>query len=396
MRKNISSIIGGVFLVVVLFMTSCTKMDHYYKDYVVERTYIGKPDSIWVQPGNQRVQIGILTPKDPAATKLVVRYGGDSSVMNIDRTIDVNTMLIENLDERDYLFNAYTVDDSGNRSLMMELNTPVFGSSFASTLRERTFSHSVRFGDSLAVVWNSAALFPENFIGTELGFTDRSGESHIVFVSKDDNVSILHNPDINLPVTIQSLYSPHENAFENFYTTAEELDVVASRRTSLTFSSTTYTDAMYIDFKYVQMYLEANVPTPVGADIDMCYALGAGSRGNLFSMDGTGFSAFASNWQAAINAWDVRNYARLKLDRTAAAKDLYEALDENNRQQMIDAYEGSAGAASTRLSSLAVGDIIFLHSADREIYVAMKVVGTPPAVSGALGDFTIEFKVSRP
>ena len=63
---------------------------------------------------------------------------------------------------------------------------------------------------------------------------------------------------------------------------------------------------------------------------------------------------------------------------------------------MIDAYEGSAGAASTRLSSLAVGDIIFLNSADREIYVAMKVVGTPPPVSGALGDFTIEFKVSRP
>lgn len=377
-------------------MTSCTKMDHYYKDYVIERTYIGKPDSIWVQPGNQRVQVGILTPKDPAATQLVVRWGADSAVMNIDRSKDENSILIENLDERDYLFNAYTVDESGNRSLIMELNAPVFGSNFASTLRERTFSHSVRFGDSLAVVWNSAALFPENFVGNELAFTDKSGNTKTVFVAKDDNVTILHSPDVALPVTIQSVYSPHENAFENFYTTAEELDVVASRRTSLTFSSTTYTDAMYIDFKYVQMYLEANVPTPVGADIDMAYALGAGSRGNLFTMDGTGFSAFSSNWQAAINAWDVRNYARMKLDRTETANDLYEALDENNRQQMIDAYDNAAGAASTRLSSLAVGDIIFLNSADRGIYVAMKVVGTPPAVSGALGDFTIEFKVSRP
>lgn len=155
-------------------------------------------------------------------------------------------------------------------------------------------------------------------------------------------------------------------------------------------------DAPTFGVLYVQTFLEANVPTPVGADIDMCYALGAGSRGNMFAMDGTGFSAFASAWQAAINAWDVRNVARLKLNRGEDALTLYEGLDENNRTQMIAAYENSSATASTRLSSLMVDDIILLHSSDRGLYVAMKVLATPPAVSGAPGNFTVEIKVSRP
>jgi|GEM_PF-3007680 len=396
MRKNIVSIISGIFCVWAIFLTSCTKMDHYYKDYVIERTYVGKPDSIWVQPGDQRVRIGILTPKDAEAKDLVISWGTDSMVVPIDHNVERQFILVEDLEERDYVFNAYTIDRKGNRSLPIELSTTVYGDAFRNTMRERNLSYSVVFPDSIAIIWTEATLLPEALLGNEIEFTDNAGVKQNIFVPRTQMITMLHDADPDKAITLKSAYRPHANAFEYFYTETIDLDLVATKRNSLTFSSASYTDAVYVDFKLVRGFLEVNVPTPLGADIDMCYALGAGSRGNLFTIDGTGFSAFAAAWQNAINAWPVRNVAKLKLDRTAGAVALYDGLDEMDREQMATAYNNSTGTPSNRLSSLAVNDIIFLHSEDRDLYVAIKVTGTPPNVSGALGDFTIEFKVSRP
>lgn len=396
MIKKVTSIIVSAFLVGVLFLTSCTKQDHFYKDYLIERTYIGMPDSIWIKPGDQRVLIEWYTPKDGQAKDMVIRNGSDSIVVEIDHTVDKQSVIIDNLEERDYVFNAYTSDRLTNRSLLMELSTQVYGDNYREAMTDRNLSHSVVFPtDSLALVWNNLGR-PETLYGAEVEFTDNSGTKQQVFSSAPDNVIMLYDVDKDNPITFRSVYRPHENAFDNFYRDEIVVDLVTTKLNTLTFSSTGYLDGYYVDFNLIRRFLIDNIPRPIGENIDMAYALGAGSRGNLFTMDGTGFSAFASTWQDRISNWDVRNYARMKLDRTADAKDLYEALDENNREQMIAAYDNSAGAASTRLSSLAVDDIIFLHSADRGIYVAMKVVGTPPPVSGALGDFTIEFKVSRP
>src|SRR5690606_30774861 len=134
---------------------SCTKMDHFYKDHVISRTFIGKPDSIWVQAGDQRVQVSWLTPKDPAAKDIVVYWNNksDSARAAIDHDTDTGSLIIDNLQETDYTFNAYTVDGKGNRSLIMELSTKVYGEVFQSTLRERALSHTVVFKDSTVVIW---------------------------------------------------------------------------------------------------------------------------------------------------------------------------------------------------------------------------------------------------
>lgn len=397
MRKNITSIIGGVFCAGILLLTSCTKMDHFYKDYVVERTYIGKPDSIWVKPGENRVQVGILTPKDPAAQDLVVKWNGnaDSVILPIDHSKATNSIILQNLEERDYVFNAYTRDALGNRSLIMELSSSVYGGTFRNTMREWNYSHSVVFSDSVVIVWAATNLLPETLLGNEFEYTDDKGVQQTVFVDRSEMTTILYDADPNEEVKVRSVYMPHANAFENFYTETNALDFATSKLNTLTFSSTTYTDAAYVDFNLLRIFPESGA-TLNSSVIDMAYALGAGSRGNLFTIDGTGFSAFAANWQALIASWPVRNVARMKLERGADALALYDSLDETNREDMVATFTNSTATASTRLSSLAVDDIILLHSSDRGLYVAIKVVGTPPNVSGALGDFVIEFKVSRP
>lgn len=404
MRKTIIPMIGGIMCVVGLFFTSCTKMDHFYEDFIVERTYIGKPDSIWIQPGDQRVLIGWLRPKDAEAKDLIIRYGTDSLVVAIDRGLERQSVIIENLEERDYVFTAFTDDRLGNRSVPMELSTLVYGDLYRSTFIERGFSHSVVFpGDSVAIVFSGLGQ-SETLYGSEIEFTDLNGVKQLVIARSTSSIGMIRNVDLEEPITMRTVFRPHPNAFEDFYLAASNVDVVATKRNTITFRSSEWANAEYVDFKFVRVFLSAGVPRPIGSDIDMAYTIGAGSRANLFAINSPNFSAFADNWQALINSWTVKNTGIFKkLVRGQAANDLYDSLDETNRSQMVAAFENSAVTGATRLSGLPpatgaldVNDIVLFHSLDRDIYVAMKVIARPPAVSGVYGEFGVEFKISRP
>ncbi|GGH08980.1 hypothetical protein GCM10011418_06730 [Sphingobacterium alkalisoli] len=370
-------------------------MDHFYEDYIIERTYIGKPDSIWVQPGDQRVQIGMLTPKDAEARDLIIRWNStDSMVFPIDHDVESQSVIIDNLEERDYVFNAYTIDRKGHRSLPMELSTTVAGPAYRTTITHRELDYSIIFRDSVALVWK--AMSSETLFGVEIDFTDKAGVQQKTLVSSSTFASVVRDADPNESISVRTVFRAHPNAFEYFYTDPVEVDLVATKRNTLTLVSSAYTNAEYIDFHWVRVFLEADVPRPTGTDIDMCYTLGSGSRSNLFTMDGTGFGVFASAWQSAISFWPVRNVARLKLNRGTAAVELYNELDEMDRTQMVAAYENSAATGLNRVSGLLVDDVILLHSSDRDLYVAIKVVSVPPATAGVYGTLGIEFKISRP
>ncbi|TJZ62003.1 hypothetical protein FAZ15_05685 [Sphingobacterium olei] len=405
MRKNSISLIAGIFCAGVLFLISCTKQDHFYKDFVVDRNYIGKPDSIWVQPGEYRALVGWVTPTDSEAKDIIIRWSQtDSVVKAIDHNVAEQSVIIDNLEERDYIFNAYTTDRKGNRSLLMELSIPVYGDVYRATLKERELSHSVFFpSDSIALVWNGKGLL-ETLYGSEIEYTDHAGVKQKVVSESTSTIGALHGVDPDEPITIRTTYRPHPNALDYFYLEPEVVDLNAIKRTSLTFSSVSYTDAIYVDFKYARGFLIGDVPRRVGKDIDMAYALGAGSRGNLFTIDGDGFAVFASAWQSQIAQWPIRNVGKFKrLPSNAESVALYESLDEMDREQMAAAYNNSTVAESNRLfgtiaanTILKPNDVALLWSADRDLYIAIKVTGTPPPVSGALGDFSIEFKVSKP
>lgn len=393
MKEKIISIIVGIACVSALFLTSCTKQDHYFKDYIIERTYVGMPDSIWIEPGDGRALIGWRVPKDGQAKDMIIRWSSnDSIVVAIDHNANKQDVIIDGLDERDYVFTAYTTDRLENYSLRMELSAPIFGENYRRSIRERVLSHSVVFpADSIALVWNNLGQ-QETLFGVEIEFTDKEGSRQNAFSSASEELKILNNVDTDQKISFTTVYRPHENAFDNFYMDPVMIDLLETKRNTMTFSSDGYLDAVYVDFNLLRTFLIDKIPRPVGEVIDMCYALGAGSRGNLFAISGTGFSAFASIWQDQITNWSVRNYAGMKMSTVS----VYESLDERDRSQMISAYEDANADIKDRLFSLAVNDVVLLHSADREIYVAMKVLGTPPPVNGALGDFVIEFKISRP
>lgn len=369
-------------------------MDHFYKDYIVERDYIGKPDSSWVQPGDKRVQVGFITPKDTRAKNVVVKWGdGDSVVFPIDYKVDRQTYIINNLNEQSYVFNLFTKSEDGLLSLPTELSTTVYGDNFRLSMKDRELSHTVVFPDSVAIIWKPLSV--DYLFGSEVEYQDKAGAIKKVMVRPNTNISILKDVDTSKDMIVKTAFLPNEKAFEYFYTPSLAVNTVNSQRRSLKLVSTAYTDAEFIDFKYVRVFLESAIPGPFGKDIDLCYTLGGSSRSNLITIDGTGFSAFATAWQSNIGVWGVRNVGRLKVLKGAAAVSMYNNLDETNRSQMAAAYTNGIATEANRVFPLAVDDIVLLNSSDRKIYVAMRVTATPSSTAGVYGTLSFDFKVSR-
>lgn len=371
-------------------------MDHYYKDYIIERVYVGKPDSIWLQPGDKKVRFGIRTPKDAEAKELIVKWnnGSDSTSFNIDHSVAQQYFILNNIGEGSHVFTTFTSNKNGLRSVPMELSTTVYGDLYRANLNPRELSHTVRYKDSLAFIWKK--MISEQVVGMEIQYTSKGGVPSKILTKYENMEDVIKDIDLNKSITYRTAYSPTANSFEYFYTADNILDIESTHRNMLTLVSSAYTNAEFIDLKYMNVYLESEVADQLKKTIDISYTLGAGSRSNFFTMDGTGFSAFAAAWQSNIDLWPTRNVARIKLDRSTGAMSKYSNLDEFNRNEFEEAYNSSTASPVNRVQSLLVNDILYVYSSTRNIYAAIKVLAVPSPVSGVYGTITLEFKVSRP
>ena len=383
-----------VGLFVSSILASCTKMDHHYKDYVISKTYTGKPDSIWIQPGNERVQISWLIPDDPAAKDVVVYWnnGTDSVKVPLDRTVDTGRLVIDNLDEAEFTFNAYIKDAVGNRSVVMELNTPVYGEIFQSTVRDRAASHTAIFSDSTVIVWNS--LQGDTFYGNEIEYTDLTGNLQTIFIPAMETTTTIEDIDNSKTILTKTIYLPEPNALDRFYGEDITVDVAESEKHTLHFTGALWDNAEYVDFNLVRIFNQDDIPEPKADIIDMTHVVGSGSKHNLFTMDSENFGVFTPDFQSLIDQWPINNPGTLTyLGNDAAAQAAYDNLDEKDRDQMIAAFEAAKTAHGTtdRLTLLEEGDILFLHSVDRNLYVAMKVTFVEPDT-----EMDVELKISRP
>ncbi|MCL3779546.1 carbohydrate-binding protein [Prolixibacteraceae bacterium JC049] len=97
-----------------LFVWACDDMHDNYKDYVKERIYPGKVDSIRVYVGYQKAYFGWETPTDAKSKKIVVKYGKDSIVT----ASNIDTLIIPNLTSGSgYEFEIFSVDEFWNSSV---------------------------------------------------------------------------------------------------------------------------------------------------------------------------------------------------------------------------------------------------------------------------------------
>ncbi|MBD1420712.1 DUF4998 domain-containing protein [Sphingobacterium chuzhouense] len=221
--------IGFACLFLSILIQACSKMDDTYKQFLEGgmKVYIGMVDSVFVYPGNHRIQLGWLPPSDPKATFTRVYWNNrtDSIDVPITRTENRDTIkvMLDDFAEETYVFEVFTFDNEGHQSLKKEVVSRVYGDRYNSTLLSRPIdSYEIGNGDTLRINWG--ALPDVSVHGSEFIYEDENGDTQTLFVSKNDNVTYIENFSAQT-IKHRTSYLPTSLAIDTFYTEYESLRI---------------------------------------------------------------------------------------------------------------------------------------------------------------------------
>lgn len=212
------------FLFFALILFACKGMDEPYKDFLKdgERIYVGMPDSIKVKPGNNRLELEWLVPADPNISKAVVYWHNRASKVEvpIETGADSIKVLINDLQEGEYLFELVHYDPIGNRSMSVDTNAMVYGMQYSRGLGNRMIESITQHEDQVSIQWDSSS---EGMVGVEVNYTDMNGVLRTVQFSVDLDSSILEQVDIQEKIEYRTLYKPEELSIDTFYSDFNEI-----------------------------------------------------------------------------------------------------------------------------------------------------------------------------
>ena len=175
MKKNH---IFASLLIVVSALYSCTGMnDNVDKWLDGEIIYGAKVDSVKTFSGKNRVQLDLYVGSQRIDNILIYwNSQKDSTIVNVNNKAGVFTTILKNMEEKDYLFQIYTFDKYGNRSLRTDANGSVYGSKYEEGLLSRSANkYYTKFDPvlhSMDIYWNSKI---EGSTATKISYVDTEG-----------------------------------------------------------------------------------------------------------------------------------------------------------------------------------------------------------------------------
>lgn len=205
----------------LFFLGSCSKMNDLHDVYLRkgETLYVGKPDSIQVLPGKERVKL-LYWVSDPKATKLVVYWLSktDSIVADVpphSSVDDTLELIIDGLAENQYSFTLHTMNsDFKNRSVALQTSGMVYGSQFQSSLLNRLIaSGTLSSTNQLEITWLGAV---EKGIGSEIRYRGVDGTTQTVYAPMSDEVTSIDG--VAGDVAYRTLFLPEPTAIDTFFT----------------------------------------------------------------------------------------------------------------------------------------------------------------------------------
>lgn len=209
-----------VSLLILLGITSCTKMDEYLK-YTdgKEILYTGIPDSLFMFSGYNRVVFRGILASDPKIAKIKIYWNlnQDSLEQDIHRTGDSNELIIPiPLPEGTYNFEMYTYDKDGlHPSVPFNLTGTSYGDSYKEALVNRLVKKVEKIADDVTIDWSPAeptALF------TMVQYTDLAGAAKEVKVANSDEQLVLEDYKSMTKFDVQTYFLPDEMSIDTFKT----------------------------------------------------------------------------------------------------------------------------------------------------------------------------------
>jgi hypothetical protein len=221
------------FIALACLVFSCSKMDSTYSDFVKDGpiTYVAKPDSVRIHPGKNRIRISWLTVADPKVNRAVVYWNNrkDSANVTINRTSGVDSVSVDlnGLNEGTYVFEIFTFDSKGNKSVKTEVIGDAYGDNYLKTLLIRPVSVASIIGNDTARVDWGAVSYKEA-IASEISYTDLSGTQHTLIIPADSVSTKLTNVSAQTVFSYRTKYLPSPLAIDSFYTESKTVKIKGS------------------------------------------------------------------------------------------------------------------------------------------------------------------------
>lgn len=221
-QKRLLFILG-----VTLLLGACSKMNDLHDVYLRrgETIYVGKPDSVKIFGGKERIKIRFWS-SDPKAANLVIYWLNrtDSIVFSIPPHVATDSLevIIPNLPEYNYSFEFVTTNKIfGNKSVPLEVNGNSYGANFQSSLLDRLISSTTLLTiNQLEIKWLGTI---EKGIGNEITYVNTSGVSKRIYVPMSDAQTLIDSVDLLKGIKTRTLFLPEPNAIDTFYTAFKDI-----------------------------------------------------------------------------------------------------------------------------------------------------------------------------
>lgn len=211
-----------IFACAVCFFTACDSMTDLHISYLEEgeKIYAAKVDSVSPGSGNMRVNMEVFIH---AQRIDIVRIYWNAYQDSIDYTIGGKTgvfnIMIENLQEREYLFHVVSFDKYGNRSLAYECSSLAYGENYRNTLANRRIESITKTAEGAAVFkW---AIIADDAESTSLTYTDEKGKSAVRTISTKVETDTIANFKPGSEFSYFTIYRPAKNSPDTFSTVQE-------------------------------------------------------------------------------------------------------------------------------------------------------------------------------
>jgi hypothetical protein len=203
---------------IIFCLASCDTMNDMHIGYLEkgEKIYAAKVDSVSPKSGdNNSIEMEVfIRTQRVDRIRIYWNVRRDSADFNIGNVAGVFKFRIENLQEREYLFEVISFDRFGNKSLPFEVSGRIYGESYRSLLQNRSIlSIFTLEGGSTTVNWGSV---PENSLYSELAYTDSDGNKQILRIPPAETSTPLTN--WRSIEGSRTAYLPDVNAVDTFYT----------------------------------------------------------------------------------------------------------------------------------------------------------------------------------
>lgn len=218
-------------------LTACDDMYSTHEEYIKggEIYYPGKVEALTSISGNNRIKITFNMPSDPKITRVKIYWnnGADSLTQLVTPTPGVRAreILLNNMAEGTYLFDVYSLDDAGHKSVKTILTGTSYGDAYAATLLNRAIKTVKITAGSGVIEWYGANLSAVNkTVQTEVIYTDNTSVVRTVIVPPNVNASTvtittLPNYKSGNAISFRTSYLPTADAIDSFYSKTDKRNI---------------------------------------------------------------------------------------------------------------------------------------------------------------------------